>query len=128
MAEETKKPTIFLVEDDVFMMDLLGKELMRAGFNTVFAQNGKEAVEKFEAAHPDIILLDLILPDQSGFDALRQIRRKPGGPETKVIVFSNIAETLHVEEAKRLGAVDYLIKANFTLAEVIEKIRKHLNS
>ena len=126
MAEETKKLNILLVEDDVFMVDLLGRELTRAGFSMVVAGNGKEAVEKFESVHPDLILLDLILPDENGFDALRQIRRKPGGPEAKVIVFSNIAEMLHVDEAKRLGAVDYLIKANYTLAEVVEKVRKHL--
>ncbi len=126
MPEETKKKKILLVEDDVFMVELLAKDLETAGFEVVVAKNGNEGVKKFEESAPDIVLLDLLLPDQNGFETLRQIRRHPGGPATKVMILSNIAEGPDMEEAKRLGVVEYLIKANFTMQEIVKKIKEAL--
>lgn len=126
MAEGTQKKKILLVEDDVFMSELLGKALERAGFELVSAKSGGEGVKKFQEAKPDVVLLDLILPDENGFEALRQIRRAPGGPEAKVLVLSNLARESQMEEAKRLGVVDYLVKANFSLDEILAKINETL--
>lgn len=123
MVGDERKPRILLIEDDVFMIDLLVQELKGAGFDTAVAKTGAEAVQKFEEEKPDLILLDVILPDQSGFETLRQIRRKPQGAETKVIVLSNIGENKDQEEARRLGAADYLVKANSSLPEIVEKVR-----
>ena len=126
MAEQ-KKSKILLVEDDVFMSELLGQALERAGFETIAAKSGSEGVKKFQETKPSLILLDLILPDESGFEALRQIRRLPGGAEVKVLVLSNLAREAQFEEAKRLGATDYLVKANFSLDEILAKVRETLD-
>ena len=126
MAEQ-KKSKILLVEDDVFMSELLGQALERAGFETIAAKSGSEGVKKFQETKPSLILLDLILPDESGFEALRQIRRLPGGAEVKVLVLSNLARESQIEEAKRLGATDYLVKANFSLDEILAKVRETLD-
>ena len=126
MAEQ-KKSKILLVEDDVFMSELLGQALERAGFETIAAKSGSEGVKKFQETKPSLILLDLILPDESGFEALRQIRRLPGGAEVKVLVLSNLAREAQFEEAKRLGAIDYLVKANFSLDEILAKVRETLD-
>ena len=108
------------------MGQLLGQALERAGFELIAAKTGTEGITKFQEGKPDIILLDLILPDQNGFDALRQIRRVPGGAEAKVLVLSNLARESQFEEAKRLGVVDYLVKVNFSLDEVLAKINETL--
>lgn len=126
MAEEAKKKKILLIEDDVFMSDLLGRALERAGFELIAGKTGGEGVKKFQEQRPDLILLDLILPDQNGFEALRQIRRAPGGAETPVLVLSNLARESQFEEAKRLGVVDYLVKANSSLDEILSKIKETL--
>ncbi len=126
MEGETKKPKILLIEDDIFMLELLVQELEGAGFEVGVAKTGQEGLEKFEKTAPDLVLLDISLPDERGFETFRKIRRKPGGPETKVIVLSNLSEANDIEEGRRLGAVDYLTKANFSLPEIIEKIRTHL--
>jgi len=126
MVDPQKKSKILLIEDDIFMSDLLSQALERAGFETLVARTGGEGVAKFQEAKPDLILLDLILPDQNGFEALRQIRRLPGGPETRVLVLSNLAKESNGDEAKRLGAVDYMVKANFSLDEILSKIREVL--
>lgn len=126
MAEETKKPKVLLIEDDIFMIELLAKDLEAAGMEVVIAKSGVEGVKRFEEGKPDIVLLDLLLPDQNGFETLRKIRRHPDGPKTRVMILSNIAEGPDMDEAKRLGVVDYLVKANFTLSEVVKKIQEAL--
>lgn len=124
--EQKNRPIIFLIEDDVFMIELLAQVLSRAGYETLSFRLGKEAIEKFKETKPDLILLDILLPDANGLDVLREIRRMPEGAEAKVLVLSNIAEIVDKEQAKRLGALDYLIKANHSLPEILEKVNSLL--
>ncbi len=123
---EQKAPKILLIEDDTFMIELLVMELKKAGFDVTVARTGHEGVEEYKKAVPDLILLDLLLPDQNGFEALREIRRMPEGPQTKVVVLSNLSESQHIEEAKRLGTLDYLVKTNHTLPEIAAKVKQAL--
>lgn len=116
------KKKILVVEDDVFITDLLVKELLRAGFELAVATTGGDGAKKFEEFRPDLILLDMLLPDQNGLEVLRGIRRLPAGANAKVIIFSNIAEEADVQESRRLGVADYMVKANYSLPEVIERI------
>lgn len=125
---DAPKKKILLVEDDIFMVDLLTKELQNAGFDFVVAHNGTEGVAKFKEIKPDIILLDLFLPDLNGFEVLRQIRQDPIGYTTKVMVLSNASEEQNIKEAQRLNVTEYLVKANFSLSEVVEKVRAALTS
>ena len=127
-AVSTAQGPVLLIEDDLFITDLLVHELQRAGFQFDVAHNGTEGVEKFAAVQPRLLLLDLLLPDIHGFEALRQIRRMPGGMEVKVIVFSNIAEDAEDGESKRLGVDKYVVKANHTLQEVIAIIQELLKT
>ncbi|TSC69444.1 MAG: hypothetical protein G01um101466_41 [Parcubacteria group bacterium Gr01-1014_66] len=124
--EESPKRKVLLVEDDVFMLDLVSQELAGAGFHVIVAKNGAEAVAQFLQTKPDLILLDLLLPDQNGYDALRTIRTHPGGADVKVMVLSNLSETTNIEEGKKLGVLDYLVKANHTLPEIVQKVQSVL--
>ncbi|MBI3630983.1 MAG: response regulator [Candidatus Sungbacteria bacterium] len=128
MADGEKKQRVLLIEDDVFMGDLLAQAVAHAGFDIMNAKTSDEGVKVFQEWHPDLILLDLILPDQNGFEALRQIRRMPGGLDTKVIIVSNLSRETQWDEAKRLGVLDYLIKSNFSLDEIIQKVKEVLNT
>ena len=105
------------------MADLLGREIFGAGFELATAKTGKEAVDKFPTVKPDLILLDLLLPDLNGLEVLRQIRRMEGGPETKVVVLSNLSSERDIEDAKRLGVTNYLVKANTSLPEIVDKLK-----
>ncbi len=118
-----QKKKILLVEDDVFMVELLAKDLERAGFEVITATTGSEGIKKFEENKPNLILLDILLPDQNGFDVLRRLRRDPEGRATKVMILSNIAEGSDKEEAKQLGVIEYLVKANYTLPEIVKHIQ-----
>lgn len=118
-----KKYKILVVEDDVFMIELLSKELAVSGFDVVIAKNGTEGIKKFEESKPDLLVLDLLLPDMNGFDTLRKVRRSEEGRNVKVIILSNLSETSDIEEGRRLGVNDYLIKANYSLKEIVDRIR-----
>ena len=125
MAQE-QKSKVLLIEDDIFMGDLLLRALDRAGFEVVLAKTGGEGIKKFQEIKPQVILLDLLLPDENGLETLRKIRRSEGGPTVKVIVLSNLSRESNLEEARRLGALDYLVKVNFSLDEIIAKVRSVL--
>ena len=126
MPEEFKKPKVFVVEDDVFMIELLANELKNSGLETYSFQTGQAAIDKFIELQPDVIVLDLLLPDKNGFEVLREIRRLPNGVHAKVMVLSNMAEDADKEEAKRLGVQEYLVKANYALPEILAKIQSML--
>lgn len=126
MADTAAKKKVLLVEDDVFMIELLANELNNAGFEVSVGKTGKEGVEKFQKTKPEVVLLDLILPDEHGFDVLRKIKRLEGGAQAKVIILSNISESADVKEAQKLGIDEYLVKVNYSIAEIVEKIKKLL--
>ena len=118
---------ILIVEDDKFLRDLLKAKLEKdSNFSVVSAIDGEEGIKKIEEEKPDIVLLDLILPNMDGFDVLENIKGNPNISKTKVIVLSNLGQEEDLEKAISLGAKDYLVKAHFTLDEIIVKIKKYL--
>ena len=123
MAEPEQKVKILLIEDDLFISDILMQALYRSGFEPIGAKNGAEGLAKFQETRPALIILDLLLPDENGLDTLRKIRRCEGGAEVKVVVLSNLSRETNFEEAKRLGVADYMVKVNFSLDEIVDKIR-----
>ncbi len=114
---------VFAVEDDKFLRELLASKLIAEGYAVETAVDGKEALEKLPTVKADVILLDLILPDVNGFEILEKIKASPEHKETPVIVLSNLDQKEDLEKAKKLGAADFMIKANFALSEIVSKIR-----
>lgn len=96
---------ILIVDDSQFMRKILKDILSPEGYEVLEAGNGKEALEKFEAEKPDLVLLDIIMPELDGIGVLQKI-----GRGTKVIVISAVGQDKMVDEAKRLGALDYIVK------------------
>lgn len=119
-------PTILLVEDERSLSEVLGYELKRSNFDVEFAYDGEEALEKLEKIKPDLILLDLILPKINGFDVLEKIKRDFDTRSIPVIVLSNLGSDDDIKRAIKLGAVDYYVKAQHPLLEIVEKISKFL--
>ncbi|MGE4555155.1 MAG: response regulator transcription factor [Candidatus Paceibacterota bacterium] len=120
-------PKILIVEDDKFLRELLLSRLSKEKeFSIVVAQDGEEGFRKAKEEKPDLVLLDLILPGMDGFEVLKKIKEDPITADTKVIVLSNLGQNEDLERAMNLGAKDYLVKAHFTLEEIINKIRQYL--
>lgn len=117
---------ILLVEDDKFLSTALGDKLTREGFTVIKAVNGQEAVTKIRSQQPDLILLDLIMPQKNGFEVLAEIKLEQTFKHIPVIVLSNLGQEADIKKAKELGAVDYLVKSDVEMRTVVEKIKAEL--
>jgi DNA-binding response OmpR family regulator len=114
---------ILVVEDDKFLRELIVQKLNKEGYQTIEAIDGEEGVKKIKAEKPALVLLDLILPGIDGFEVLDQVKKDPEAAKIPVIILSNLGQKDDVERGFKLGAADYLIKAHFTPAEIISKIK-----
>ena len=123
--EETKKK-ILLIEDDAFLSKVLEERLADEGFAADLAGTGEEGLIKVRSFKPDLILLDMILPQKNGFEVLKEIKKDAAYKDVPVIILSNLGQDQDMELGKKLGAVDYLVKSNFSLKSIIDKIYLHL--
>lgn len=122
---ETKK--ILSIEDDAFLSRLVSTKLIEHGFAVISANLGAIGIKEAKAQKPALILLDLMLPDMSGFDILTEIK---GDSETKnipIIILSNLGGNSEMEKGLALGAEKYLIKSNVVPDEIIEIIESILS-
>lgn len=119
---------VLLVEDDSFLRDICSKKLVREGYTVYEAIDGEQALENIKKIKPDIILLDIILPAIDGFQILNAVRTssKKEIAKTPVIMLSNLGQEDDIKKAKELGANDYMVKAHFTVEEIVKKIKSVL--
>ena len=122
----TNKAKILLAEDDKFISKAYHDGLVRAGFEVLAVEDGEQVLPKVKEFMPDIVLLDLIMPIKNGFEVLEDLSKEAKLAKIPVIVVSNLGQDSDVDKAKSLGAVDYLVKSNYSLKEIIEKIQSHL--
>lgn len=118
--------TILIIEDDKFLRELIAQKLIKEGYKTSEAIEGEEGLKKIQEEKPDLVLLDLILPGIDGFEVLSKVKTDPELTKIPVIILSNLGQKEEIERGLKLGARDYLVKANFTLSEIIKKIKKIL--
>lgn len=124
MPEESKK--IIVVEDDKFLSNVLNNKLNKDGYSVTTVTDGNQAVPQIKAIKPDLVLLDLMMPGKDGFDVLTEVKADPEIAHIPIIVSSNLSQESDQQKCIDLGAVDYIVKANTPLFEVVEKIKKHL--
>ncbi len=117
---------VLLVEDDKFLRETLAKKLMGAGLLVEAAFDGKNALDIIAKFLPDAILLDLLLPDVDGYQVLAEIKKNPTLSKIPVIVLSNLDKPDDMVKAKGLGAVDFMVKSNFTLNEIVNRAKSTL--
>ena len=114
---------ILLVEDDPFLTDIYTTKFKEAGFDVEAIDDGNGALEKIKAINPDLVVLDIVLPNLDGWEILKKIKQD-GSSDLIVIVISNLGQKDEVEKGLKLGAAKYLIKAHYTPQEIIEEIKK----
>ncbi|MFH0987431.1 MAG: response regulator [Patescibacteria group bacterium] len=122
--EKSKK--ILLIEDDPLIADIYLTNLKKNGFEIGLATDGETGYKMAEEGKFDLILLDLLLPKIDGFKLLEKIKGNRSLKDTPVIILTNLGEKESIEKGKEMGAIDYLVKVNFTPKEVIEKINSYL--
>lgn len=119
---------ILLVEDDPFLIDIYQQKFKKEGFNLEIVSDGDAALSIMEEKKPDLLLLDIVLPEKDGWQILREIKKNPKLKGLKVVILSNLGQKQEVEKGLKLGALKYLIKANYTPSEVVEEVKKALNN
>lgn len=117
--------TVLIIEDEDPIRWVLKDGLTKEGFNVLEAKNGQEGLDLALSRHPDLILLDLILPKMYGLDVLKKIRSDSWGKNAFVVVLSSIDDSI-TKEAEALGVKDYLIKKDWKLDEAIKFIKSKL--
>jgi DNA-binding response OmpR family regulator len=115
--------TILIVDDDRHTTSVLEKALRRYGFEVLTAESAADGIARLTENQPDLVLLDLVLPDIRGLEALDEIKRI--SPETKVIIISAFPSIADVVEAMKLGASDFLVKP-FNVGELVSIVKKTL--
>ena len=115
---------ILIIEDDDFLRSLAVTKLQKAGFSVTTAAAGEAGYDMAIADVPDLLLLDLMLPGMDGFTVLEKLRAHAPTKTLKVIIFSNLGDSADIKRGQDLGVVDFLVKASFTLDELVEKISK----
>ena len=119
---------VLIAEDDVHISKVYEIKLAKEGFTTSLASDGEEAVLKINAERPDLILLDLMLPKKDGFGVLEDIKKNPELAHIPVIVLSNLGQQTDQDRAMLLGANEYLVKVDYPIQEVINKVKGYLPS
>jgi DNA-binding response OmpR family regulator len=125
MAENKK--TVLLIEDDIFLRELVGIKLRESKYQVTEASNGQEGLEKLLAQEYDIVLLDIMIPIKTGFEVLEEYKnKKPDTINSKIVIMSNLNEQNYITKALKLGAIDYVIKAHYSPTEIVAKINQLL--
>lgn len=114
--------TVAIIEDDDFLRSLAVSKLEKAGYTVLMASNGEDGLKLVQEKKPELLILDLMLPTMSGFDVLASVRKDAALATLKIVVFSNLGDDADMKKCQALGIQDYLIKANFTLDELVQKI------
>lgn len=121
--------TILLVEDELPFREIYRDALsMLDDFKVIEAEDGEEALAMVQKQPPDLIMLDLVLPQKSGFDVLSQLKNDSRYQAIPIIVYSVIGEKSEIEKALKLGADDYIIKSETPAMEVVNKVKRLLQS
>ncbi len=120
------QPTILIVEDEVSMLTALRDKFSREGFVVLQAKDGQEGLDSALTNHPDLILLDIIMPIMDGMTMLDKLRQDPWGKSVPVILLTNLSEVDEVAASLRQGVYDYLVKSDWKLADIVNKVKHKL--
>jgi len=121
-----EKAKILIIEDDRFLIKLYANKLRRDGFEIMEAISGEEGLNKILREKPDLVVLDLVLPQKSGFEILSEIKMNPETKNIPVIILSNLGQETDIKKGLSLGAVAYLIKTDFSINQLPEIVKEHL--
>jgi len=124
---EKKQKTILIVEDEVFLSNLLKLNLEKEGLEVIQVFSGKEVTKELLIEKKiDLILLDLILPDKNGFEILKEIKGDPVLSKIPVIILSNLGQEEDILKGKKLGVKDYFVKAKEPIEVIVKKVKNIL--
>ena len=117
---------ILFIEDDPLIVKIYTTRLTADGYQVFSAENGEEGLKVAEKEIPDIIILDVMMPKIDGFGVLEKLRAHEQLKSKPVLVYSNLGQDEEIERAKKMGATEFIVKANLSPTEMVEKIKQYL--
>lgn len=123
-TKQNENIKVALIEDDQMLSEMYQIKFKKDGFKIVSAPDGAEGIALVEQEHPDVILLDVIMPKMDGFHVLKTLRGK--GLDTPIILLTNLGQEEDIQKGRDLGATDYFVKSNFTPEAIVEKVQQVL--
>lgn len=117
---------ILIVEDDAISLNVLRDKLSKEGFEVLGAPNGKQGLELALKAHPDLIMADIVMPVMDGTEMIKKLREDEWGKKVMVIILTNLNSDKSVADFLEKGAFDYLVKENWSLEEVVKRVKEKL--
>jgi len=124
MDSDKFKKSILIIEDDEEMSKVLIDKFINSGYAVSHSKNGEEGLKLAFEDHPEIILLDIIMPVMDGISMLKKLREDRWGVNVPVVILTNISETEKLAEALEIGIVEYIIKSETALEEVVAKVER----
>jgi len=115
---------ILIVEDDADFLSILQIKFTSEGFSVVTAENGEDGVSVAEKEKPDLILSDVLLPQMNGIEMAEKIKKSGNG--ALIVFLTNIKDTEHINSARKLGNLDYLIKSDIRISDIVDKVKAKL--
>lgn len=121
----SKKQKVLIIDDDMFLLNMYSIKFIKSGFEVDTAKSGRDALSKIkEGAKPDVVLLDLVMPDMDGLELLENIRKENLLSEATIIILSNQSQPADFDRAKSLGVSGYIVKASTIPSEVVTEVVK----
>lgn len=117
---------IAIIEDDLAISQMYRIKFEAEGYTVETAENGRLGLQLIESMVPDIVLLDLMMPEMTGDEMLVKLRQTSWGKNTKIIILTNMGEQEVPEIVKNLGVIAFILKADMTPRQVAELVKQHL--
>ena len=119
---------ILIVEDDLLVSRMYQRAFISEGFNVDLAANGREGLKKAQEGRPDLVLLDIMMPEMNGLEVLSALKTDEALKAIPVVVLTNLSGTRDAEAAMAKGAAEYLVKSEYKPREVVIRVKSHLKS
>lgn len=125
MTQNKKK--ILVIEDDEHIAKVYEMKFAKEGYDVTLAFSGERGIEKLATERPDLIILDIMLPNKDGFFVLEELKKNPDFSVIPVLAISNLGQQKDQERAIALGAKEYLVKVEYSMREIIDRAKKYLD-
>lgn len=125
MAKGKKK--ILIVEDDLSYSNVFSDVFSDEGMHVLSAKNGQEGLDIALKEHPDLLVVDIAMPVMDGLTMIKKLRENEWGKDADVILLTNLFDMDKVAEAAEKGAFDYLVKKDWSMEDLVKKVKKRLN-
>jgi DNA-binding response OmpR family regulator len=126
MAKYLAKILLLIVEDEMMLAQMYAEKFQKEGFEVDIAHNGREGLAKMRQEHPSLVLMDLLMPDTDGLQALHKAKTDEQTKDIPILVLTNMTDTKSAKEAVEGGAVDYIVKSETTPGDVVHRVKEIL--